>query len=512
MHVTPVPARSIPPSEAAAAAQAPARGFENLFSAEGERRAPGSGVENAGEEAHKESGEQDAPALLSDGGGRGPERQDAGASGGSSARLLDAAVSRESENAEGGAEGPFPVAAEPAPQSNALNDMAPGRPESSSRQLVTDGVPHEQAGWPAPRGGAGVAADPRRGGQFLRADGWPATASESRQLPSGRATGAQNPDGTAPLILARTAFHAPASPDAMPLAAARATGSPLASASLGRGESVAVRAHEGHRGPPRIAGHLANAEHAHPSIAGSPSFPKASTGASDAAPFLPEMSGAGRLPSGAPARFVPTARPVSGAPTPDTALKAGGGTPPIAPAPVALASGPVFEGASPRDTEAPLFALPAGAPNDPAAAALPDAPPPRTGDGAARLAQQVAEAAARSPDRVTDIALEPEELGRLRLGIVTGDTSVTVQIQAERPETLDLLRRHLDQLTEEFRRLGYASVAIDIGSDGASSGGRGGEDPSSARAVEGATETDLSESNHVRAARPPAAGGLDLRL
>jgi hypothetical protein len=273
-----------------------------------------------------------------------------------------------------------------------------------------------------------------------------------------------------------------------------------------------VRVHQGHRGPPRAAGHLAKAEHAHPSIAGPPSFPKASTGASDASPDLAEMSGAARLPSGAPARFVPAASPVPGAPPPDTGLKAGGGTPPIAPAHVALASGPVFEGAGPRDTEAPLFALPAGAPNDPAAAALPDPPPPRTGDGAARLAQQIAEAATRSPDRVTDIALEPEELGRLRLGIVTGDTSVTVQIQAERPETLDLLRRHLDQLTEEFRRLGYASVAIDIGSDGASGGGRGGEDPSSARAVEGVADRDLSEADHTRAARHPAAGGLDLRL
>jgi hypothetical protein len=225
------------------------------------------------------------------------------------------------------------------------------------------------------------------------------------------------------------------------------------------------------------------------------------------------MSGAARLPSGAPARFVSAASPVPGAPPPDTGLKAGSGTPPIAPAHVALASGPVFEGAGPRDTEVPLFALPAGAPNDPAAAAPPEAPPPpRTGDGGARLAQQIAEAATRSPDRVTDIALEPEELGRLRLGIVTGDTSVTVQIQAERPETLDLLRRHLDQLTEEFRRLGYASVAIDIGSDGASGGGRGGEDPSSARAVEGAADGDLSEADHTRAARHPAAGGLDLRL
>lgn len=58
--------------------------------------------------------------------------------------------------------------------------------------------------------------------------------------------------------------------------------------------------------------------------------------------------------------------------------------------------------------------------------------------------------------RITDLTLDPEELGRVRLRLAAGDGVLTVTVIAERGETMDLLRRNIDLLTGELHRIGYA--------------------------------------------------------
>lgn len=133
----------------------------------------------------------------------------------------------------------------------------------------------------------------------------------------------------------------------------------------------------------------------------------------------------------------------------------------------------------------------------------------------ADLVRQIADAAAPATERSTEIRLHPEELGRLKLGIATGESGVVVQIQAERAETLDLLRRHLDLLAEDLRRLGYGSVAFDLSSDAGD--GQAPQDealpgdptrdaPASSEDSDSPASAPETTSPHV------AAGGLDLRL
>lgn len=130
-----------------------------------------------------------------------------------------------------------------------------------------------------------------------------------------------------------------------------------------------------------------------------------------------------------------------------------------------------------------------------------------------RVAWQIAESIAQAPDRTSELMLAPEELGRLRFGIVTTEHGVTVQIAAERPETLDLVRRHLDHLAEDLRRMGFGGVTIDLGSGESVPDGRAGDQ----RRAPGPPAAADSPAP-VRPDAPPGANpsdgtsGLDLRL
>lgn len=69
-----------------------------------------------------------------------------------------------------------------------------------------------------------------------------------------------------------------------------------------------------------------------------------------------------------------------------------------------------------------------------------------------------------SGDRLgTEVRLNPEELGRVRLTFSGAEAASLVLIQVERPETLDLLRRNLDLLRAELQAEGYAGLELSLG-------------------------------------------------
>lgn len=83
------------------------------------------------------------------------------------------------------------------------------------------------------------------------------------------------------------------------------------------------------------------------------------------------------------------------------------------------------------------------------------------------VAQQMANVARQSPDRPVELILNPEELGRVRLTFTTTDGGINVAVFAERGETIELLRRHIETLAQEFRELGYKDVSFDFSGNGA---------------------------------------------
>lgn len=76
----------------------------------------------------------------------------------------------------------------------------------------------------------------------------------------------------------------------------------------------------------------------------------------------------------------------------------------------------------------------------------------------AMIARQMAEALQKMPDRPVEISLNPKELGRVRMNISAVEAGITVSVIAERPETLDLMRRNIDQLAREFELIGYSDI------------------------------------------------------
>lgn len=81
-------------------------------------------------------------------------------------------------------------------------------------------------------------------------------------------------------------------------------------------------------------------------------------------------------------------------------------------------------------------------------------------DMASNVVQQVAEAMRRMPDRPVEIALNPVELGKVRMVLSTTDAGITLTIQADRADTLDLMRRNIDGLGKSFADMGYEDISF----------------------------------------------------
>ncbi|MCV2881791.1 flagellar hook-length control protein FliK [Actibacterium sp. XHP0104] len=79
--------------------------------------------------------------------------------------------------------------------------------------------------------------------------------------------------------------------------------------------------------------------------------------------------------------------------------------------------------------------------------------------------KQLAYSIAQAGTGEIELAMNPEELGRVRLSLSASENSLQVVIQADRPETQDLMRRHIDQLGQEMRSLGYRDVSFAFGHD-----------------------------------------------
>lgn len=122
--------------------------------------------------------------------------------------------------------------------------------------------------------------------------------------------------------------------------------------------------------------------------------------------------------------------------------------------------------------------------------------------------RQIAQAAqdlARGP---VELRLSPEELGSVRLTLQAQDGGLTVQVAAERPETLHLIRRHAEVLAQALREGGFADVDLSFRQDGR----RGGTAPAPAGADISAEGVIGPKSAPAAAPRLRPAAGLDLRL
>ena len=141
-------------------------------------------------------------------------------------------------------------------------------------------------------------------------------------------------------------------------------------------------------------------------------------------------------------------------------------------------------------------------------------------DFSGRFAAQISDAAKQLPDGPIEISLSPEELGKVKLTFQVSEAgAMNVVVAAERPETLELLRRNADTLLQDFQDLGYSQSSFEFQQDGQSAGQNGDRENIEREAFglkpqAGQPLTSTSEISDMPLTRLTldSASGMDIRL
>jgi flagellar hook-length control protein FliK len=146
-----------------------------------------------------------------------------------------------------------------------------------------------------------------------------------------------------------------------------------------------------------------------------------------------------------------------------------------------------------------------------AAASQPTASPPTTiASGIPpAVTPAIVEMTKLGNDGPLELALSPEELGRVTISIRQDGDFVRVTLAAERPETLDLLRRHANDLVADLRHSGFSGASLSFGQ---------GDQGQPARFAESSEDTNDQLLSSIPATSPPvpsrsrSGSGMDLRF
>lgn len=133
------------------------------------------------------------------------------------------------------------------------------------------------------------------------------------------------------------------------------------------------------------------------------------------------------------------------------------------------------------------------------------------GETPAMVGRQMAEALHRMPDQPVQLALSPKELGKVKMSISAGEQGITVSVIAERQETLDLMRRNINDLAKEFHSLGYSDVNFAF-SEGRSDEGQMNSDQNGPDGNSPFDGNEAAENSVPNVIQMVASEGLDLRL
>lgn len=124
------------------------------------------------------------------------------------------------------------------------------------------------------------------------------------------------------------------------------------------------------------------------------------------------------------------------------------------------------------------------------------------------LPQTIVKMVQSEPANSVELRLDPVELGSVRVTMQGTEKDISVVIAVERPDTLDLLRKHADQLLQELRQSGYSGASLTFNMS---------EQHNPAQRQPRASETAEFDLQHqpLPARRPDEqrrSGGLDMRL
>lgn len=130
---------------------------------------------------------------------------------------------------------------------------------------------------------------------------------------------------------------------------------------------------------------------------------------------------------------------------------------------------------------------------------------------AQHVARQIAETLQQMPNRPVEITLNPQELGRVRLSLSSSEAGIVVHLLAERPETMDLMRRQISDLQSAFQDIGYRDIRFSF-SDQRQSGTEGNDpDRNTGTGAKELVHGTPEHSTEITLSTVPVTG-LDIRL
>ena len=130
-------------------------------------------------------------------------------------------------------------------------------------------------------------------------------------------------------------------------------------------------------------------------------------------------------------------------------------------------------------------------------------------EAARNAVQQIHTAIIKAEGKMVEIALKPEELGKVKISMSQVEGVMSVSIIADRPETLDLLRRNIDMLNRDFEQMGFDDVSFDF--EAASDASTDEQAPDGAD-TQGEGVSYMSDASLPPAPLETATQGVDIRI
>lgn len=127
------------------------------------------------------------------------------------------------------------------------------------------------------------------------------------------------------------------------------------------------------------------------------------------------------------------------------------------------------------------------------------------------VSAQIAEVVKGNSNGTIEVTLRPEELGRVTLSLSSDGAGLSVALNAERQETLDLLRRNIGTLEQELRDLGYDGLDFSF-EQGTDRDDGSQSEPQAATHWAVATNEDTGTPLERAATLHALSGGMDIRL
>ncbi|SHM09341.1 hook-length control protein FliK [Paracoccus solventivorans] len=125
--------------------------------------------------------------------------------------------------------------------------------------------------------------------------------------------------------------------------------------------------------------------------------------------------------------------------------------------------------------------------------------------------RQIADAIVRTSSGQVEITLDPIELGRVTVLLGEDGNPGRLALLVERPETLELIRRHSDQLLRDLRENGMPDAWLeDLRQD--DSANQRDNPPQTSGQPEGESPSAIQPLLAAETARPVALGQLNIRF